>query len=57
MKHIQTFDAFFTKTLSEELDQTRHKAVKHIEDIETLLPCNRNYRGQVCIKCHVLTVE
>jgi hypothetical protein len=35
MKHIQTFETFFARFLSEELDQTRHKAAKHIEDIET----------------------
>lgn len=35
MKHIQSFETFFARNLSEELDQTRHKAAKHIEDIET----------------------
>lgn len=35
MKHIQSFETFFARSLSEELDQTRHKAAKHIEDIET----------------------
>lgn len=35
MKHIRTFESFYAKNLSEELDVTRHKQVKHIEDIET----------------------